>query len=215
MTSSHIHTTSLRRRFLSPCGGTHQGDGARGHVGSWQRAAPVLPSLKRERLRHLTLVRCKHCPHAERGNWQAEKHTRCCRASDSTPFYHGGRPYMMTAGPLSHTGGLGSVPRTERNSGHQQSILNREHSTPANLAAVDMISTGWTFICMLMVLKNSLPVPHERLHCHKKDQSICSVCASSCNRQCVRGHSASVLTRIQWNWTSPPGMGPVALFTSY
>jgi len=34
MTSSHIHTTSLRRRFLSPCGWTHRGDGARGHVGS-------------------------------------------------------------------------------------------------------------------------------------------------------------------------------------
>jgi len=32
-----------------------QGGGARGHVGSWQRAAPALPSLKRELLRHLAL----------------------------------------------------------------------------------------------------------------------------------------------------------------
>jgi len=94
--------------FLSPCGGTHQGGGAHGHVDSWQRAAPALPSLERERLRHLALSHYKHCPHAERGNWLTQLHTRCCGAGVSTPFYHRGRPYMMAAGPLCHIGGLGS-----------------------------------------------------------------------------------------------------------
>ena len=153
MTPSHIHTTSLRIRLLSPCGGTHRGwwrARSRGLLTEGTTCSAVSQTWATTTLNASapqTLSTRRAGELARSGNTHGVAEQAIVPRSTTV-----GAPIWWRQAHCATKGGSGRIGRSadwERNPRQQQSILNWENRTSANLAAVGTLSTGWTYKCKL------------------------------------------------------------------